>query len=105
MGGPSTNSFANQQSSLFPVKYSEDASNFTVDGDTVYSGPGIGLIFYSPWSYPHNMLVIDGLDEFGFLHATRAFPVKSGITVPDYAVLGPDWLWKSDGYVLLFDQL
>ncbi|KAL0578240.1 hypothetical protein V5O48_003735 [Marasmius crinis-equi] len=55
-------------------------------------GPGLGLVFLHP--HPANkdgkMLLMQSTDDSGLERAARLFPIRTGVTVPDWVIVGPD---------------
>ncbi|KAK1229074.1 hypothetical protein PQX77_007890 [Marasmius sp. AFHP31] len=54
--------------------------------------PGLGIVFLHP--HPINkdgkMLLMQSTDNSGLERAARLFPIRTGVTVPDWVVVGPD---------------
>ncbi|ESK87531.1 transmembrane protein [Moniliophthora roreri MCA 2997] len=53
--------------------------------------PGLGLLFLHPHPTNQNgkMLLMQSTDETGLERAARLFPIRTGIAVPDWIVIGP----------------
>eukprot|EP01052_Picozoa_sp_SAG31_P003539 SAG31_NODE_137_length_23063_cov_5.002569_8_plen_173_part_00 len=91
-----------------------------------YGAPGLGFLFLAPLgggskTQRSNMtsfrgktaqtrtksstalrltLVVAGSDASGFDLASSLFPLQSGLTLPDYLVVEPDFRWKGAGGVI-----
>ncbi|KAF9036995.1 hypothetical protein BDZ89DRAFT_1061691 [Hymenopellis radicata] len=79
-------------------------------------GPGIGLIYLHshPLNSNGNMVMLESTDGAGLERVARLFPIRTGIPVPDWLVIGPladsrgtggvisagvwgnDWSWNSE---------
>ncbi|GJJ75379.1 hypothetical protein EMPS_07737 [Entomortierella parvispora] len=68
--------------------------------ETVFQEPGTGLLMIRPWGSSNLAMVIAGLDAQGLEMASRLFPKRTGILVPDWIVAGPEMPWKGAGGVL-----
>lgn len=76
---------------------SKSATPFGVDGSILrlrsrsFTAPSTGVLFLHP--HPTNAealtLFVYGTDESGLERALRLFPVRTGVTVPDWIVVGP----------------
>ncbi|KAG7092176.1 hypothetical protein E1B28_008545 [Marasmius oreades] len=55
-------------------------------------GPGLGLVFLHP--HPTNkdgkMLLMQSTDDSGLERAARLFPIRTGVAVPDWVIVGPE---------------
>jgi len=94
IGGPAKNSWTAKVQSTLPVSFS--GTSFTI-GPRKFDESETAVIFLGPSSNGNLLLVIAGIDE-GL--ALNYVPNQSGITVPDYLVIGPEAKWQADGGIL-----
>lgn len=94
----------------FPVTFED--SSFTVGSDTYgLAGEGIAFTALNPFStqsshaQPRIAVVLAGTDASGFQRAAAQLPRRSGITAPDWVVVGGSlysWAgvggWLASGY-------
>jgi len=92
LGGPTENKLVSKLQNNLPVVF--NGTRFVVGGRE-YSSPGIGALFLAPLVVSHNLaLIVCGTDSTGFKLASRYVPYISGMTIPDYYVVGPTSLWQ-----------
>eukprot|EP01124_Arcella_intermedia_P011996 TRINITY_DN18322_c0_g1_i1.p1 TRINITY_DN18322_c0_g1~~TRINITY_DN18322_c0_g1_i1.p1 ORF type:complete len:882 (+),score=166.68 TRINITY_DN18322_c0_g1_i1:32-2677(+) len=98
IGGPSTNYMSLKLSDSFPVSF---AGRIPSIGGITFGDPGTGILFLSRGTQWNTLLaVLEGVDEKGLGKALGLFPLSSGVTMPDYAVAGPNWGWAGSGGLL-----
>ncbi|KAK6341052.1 hypothetical protein TWF696_009361 [Orbilia brochopaga] len=83
----------------FPVSQAEDGTitfRLATGETTIYSNqPGLGLILLFPLPGTERVGIwIWGSDEDGLRRAARLFPIRTGVSQPDFILLGPDSGWK-----------
>ncbi|EJT98485.1 hypothetical protein DACRYDRAFT_110928 [Dacryopinax primogenitus] len=69
-----------------------------------FSSPGLGVLFLLPHPRPHPTssslaLVLTGTDPSGLERALRAFPLRTGVPVTQWMVLGDEGDWQGLGGV------
>ncbi|KAL0481314.1 hypothetical protein AKO1_012754 [Acrasis kona] len=116
LGGARLNKISRDQVGNLPVVF--ETNGYGV-GPYRFEGAGVGVVFLSrflnnnvnisshriPFYFEklnveksHALaVVVDGLDDQGFRLAFGLLPLGSGLTVPDFAVVTPDFKWKSYG--------
>ncbi|KAJ6262170.1 hypothetical protein Dda_2975 [Drechslerella dactyloides] len=85
--------------SSFPVSQSEDGSitfRLATGKKIIYPcQPGLGLILVFPLGGTEKVGIwVWGSDAEGLRRATRLFPIRTGVSQPDFILLGPDSGWK-----------
>ncbi|KAF3941239.1 hypothetical protein ABW19_dt0207500 [Dactylella cylindrospora] len=91
--------FPEELRTRFPISQSENGDiMFRLRGGesiTYPPQPGLGLIFLFP--LPKNNAVgvlVWGSDADGLRKAARLFPIRTGVSQPDFILLGPESGWK-----------
>ncbi|KAK5583864.1 hypothetical protein RB653_005468 [Dictyostelium firmibasis] len=113
MGGPQTNKAVYSIQSVLPSPIgfhgTSDNITFSINDDSMFSGPSIGLLFLSS-CYSSELImkitpkerytqvrqgcmltVIEGTDSIGFQNSLFNFPTKSSFPMPDFMILGPNF--------------
>ncbi|KAF9417419.1 hypothetical protein BGZ94_009971, partial [Podila epigama] len=80
--------------------YPKGASQFPEMEAKEFKEPGTGLLMLRPLGSRHLALVIAGVDPQGMESASRLFPKRTGLLVPDWVVTGPEMAWKGAGGIL-----
>ncbi|KAN0028320.1 hypothetical protein ACTFIV_010161 [Dictyostelium citrinum] len=117
MGGPQTNKAVYSIQSVLPspIGFHGSSDNITFslnnngDGDSMFSGPSVGLLFLSSCYSAETIMsltpkerytqgrqgcmltVIEGTDSIGFQNSLFNFPTKSSFPMPDFMILGPNF--------------
>eukprot|EP01121_Diplochlamys_sp_Union-15-3_P019133 TRINITY_DN7129_c0_g1_i1.p1 TRINITY_DN7129_c0_g1~~TRINITY_DN7129_c0_g1_i1.p1 ORF type:complete len:874 (+),score=148.91 TRINITY_DN7129_c0_g1_i1:71-2692(+) len=97
LGGPTENLWTAKLQPTFPVKFLGGRS-FNV-GSMIYDEPFTGIMFIAPWKR-NLLMVISGTDTNGFNQAFSIFPTHTGMTIPDFVVVGEGFSWKGDSGML-----
>lgn len=67
------------------VKSHGGLSGAEEETETVFEEPGTGLLMIRPWGLSNLAMVIAGLDAQGLEMASRLFPKRTGLLVPDWS--------------------
>ncbi|KAI9202381.1 uncharacterized protein BJ171DRAFT_514823 [Polychytrium aggregatum] len=101
LGGPSVNLYAKRRED--EIKQSNLVHFLPSGGFQIankkYELPGTGILFLAPSPTRARMGVfIAGTDEIGFHRALWSLPFRTGLTVPDYLVVGDEYGDPSTGW-------
>jgi len=98
IGGPTTNRVTDKYLPMSPVQFQNRAP---IIQNIIFNTPATGIAYISPgYSSDRLVAVLAGTDEKGLFKALMLFPTSSGVTMPDYAVAGPDWGWAGSAGLL-----
>ncbi|KYR01215.1 hypothetical protein DLAC_02333 [Tieghemostelium lacteum] len=99
LGNTYENLISSKYSSQMIVTFNDDGSFYL--GYAFYQGYNIGTAFIAPNECGQGLLlVVAGTDEMGFMNALHTLPQISGITLPDFVVVGNEYGWKGVGGIL-----
>ncbi|CEH16659.1 hypothetical protein CBOM_06587 [Ceraceosorus bombacis] len=105
LGGPMENLLAEYMFSQNPSPIT-----FLNDGqvrvrDRTFADPSTGLLMLQPHPVTHQRsqdlaLLLCGNDASGIERAAKLFPVRTGLSVPEWIVIGPEADWSGIGAIL-----
>jgi len=99
LGGPEENVFARwlAANSPSPLVFHPHGS-FEVNGRLFYeSGTGLIALQSHPTRHKGLACILVGTDDEGLELAARLFPLRTGVPVPEWVVIGEDSRWKGAG--------
>eukprot|EP01125_Pyxidicula_operculata_P009720 TRINITY_DN318_c2_g1_i1.p1 TRINITY_DN318_c2_g1~~TRINITY_DN318_c2_g1_i1.p1 ORF type:complete len:777 (+),score=119.56 TRINITY_DN318_c2_g1_i1:180-2510(+) len=98
IGDPTLNYFTRSIANNLPVKF---YGKFPSINGQIFSSKSTGITFLSPGLSRNNVIVVlAGTDNKGLKKAFDLLPIASAITMPDYAIAGPDWGWAGSSGLL-----
>ncbi|WWC89334.1 uncharacterized protein L201_004255 [Kwoniella dendrophila CBS 6074] len=99
IGRPEDNLFSDwmiKQSTL-PLKFPTKGVMLLKDKVIYDRGAGIITLYPHPLSSTALAILIAGNDDLGLDLAARLFPIRTGVPIPDWAIIGPQARWKGAG--------
>ncbi|WVW83889.1 hypothetical protein I302_105911 [Kwoniella bestiolae CBS 10118] len=99
LGRPEENLFANWmiRQEKIPIKFPTKGVMLVEDKVIYDRGAGLITLHPHPTSSKALSMLIAGNDVLGMELAARLFPIRTGVPIPDWAIVGPQARWKGAG--------
>ncbi|OCF74661.1 hypothetical protein I204_05041 [Kwoniella mangroviensis CBS 8886] len=99
LGRPDENLFVNWmiKQGKIPLEFPTKGVMLIEDKAVYDRGAGIIALHPHPTSFKALSMLIAGNDDLGLELAARLFPIRTGVMLPDWTVVGPQARWKSAG--------